>query len=116
MIPLSRGTGDGENPRFGPETGGIIVIERQVKELAGVEAGQGLLGHKIKGIDAIAMIGDFLSPETEFPGGGHLRYTLPGHEAIEHNSNMIQSIAIDSGINTDEEGVVHDEISVRQVP
>ena len=29
---------------------------------------------------------------------------------------MIQSLVIYSGINTDEEGVVHDDICVRQVP
>ena len=116
MIPLGRRTGDGENPGFGPETAGIIVIERQVEELARLEAGQGSLGHKINGIDVIAMIGDFLNPATEFLGSGHLQYTLPGHEAIEHGPDMIQSIVIDSGINTDEEGVIHDEISVRQVP
>ena len=29
---------------------------------------------------------------------------------------MIQSLVINSGINTDEEGVVHDDIRVRQVP
>jgi hypothetical protein len=45
-----------------------------------------------------------------------LRYTLPGHEAIEHGPDMIQSRVIDSGINTDEEGIVHDDICVCQIP
>jgi hypothetical protein len=80
MIPLGRGTGDGEDTGFGPETAGIIVIERQVEELAGFEAGHGPLWRKINGIDMIAVIGDFIYQATEFLWGGHLRYTLSGHE------------------------------------
>lgn len=116
IIPLARGTGDGEDTGFGPETAGIVVIERQVKELAGFKAGHGPLGSKIDGIDMIAVIGDFTYQATEFLRGGHLRYTLPGHKAIEHGPDMIQSLVIDSGINADEESVAHDEICVRQVP
>ena len=71
MVSLGRGTGDGENPGFGPEPAGIIVIERQVEELAGLEAGQGPLGHKINGINMIAVIGNFLNPATEFLWGRH---------------------------------------------
>jgi len=71
MIPLGRGTGDGEDTGFGPETAGIIVIERQVKELAGLEAGQRPLGRKINGIDVIAVIGDFIYPAAELLRGGH---------------------------------------------
>ena len=71
IIPLGRGTGDGEDTGFGPETAGIIVIERQVKELAGLEAGHGPLGCKINGIDVIAVIGDFIYQATEFLRGGH---------------------------------------------
>ncbi len=51
--------------------------------------------------------------DTYFP---RLRYTLPSHEAIEHGLDMVQSLVIDSRINTDEEGVVHDEICVCQIP
>jgi hypothetical protein len=116
IIPLGRGTGDGEDTGFGPEPAGIIVIERQVEKLAGLEAGHGPLRRKINGIDVIAVIGDFIYPATEFLRGGHLRYTLPGHEAIKYGLDMIQSLIVDSGINTDEEGVVHDEIRVRQIP
>ena len=68
IIPSSRGAGDGEDPGFGPETAGIIVIERQVEELAGLETGQEPLGCKINGIDVIAVIGDFLNLATEFLG------------------------------------------------
>jgi hypothetical protein len=87
-----------------------------VEELAGLEAGQGPLGRKIHGINMIAVIGNFIYKATEFLRGGHLRYTLPSHESIEHSLYMIQSLVIDSGINTDEEGVVHDYICVRQDP
>jgi hypothetical protein len=69
IIPLGRGAGDGENPGFGPETAGIVVIQRQVKELAGLEAGHGPLGRKINGIDVIAVIGDFIYQATEFLRG-----------------------------------------------
>ena len=68
---------------------------------------------KINGIDVITVIDDFICQAAEFLRGGHLRYTLPGHEAIEHGLDMIQSLVIDSRINTEEEGVVHDEICVR---
>lgn len=87
-----------------------------MKELAGLEAGHGPLGRKIHGIDVIAVIGDFINLAAEFLWGGHLQYSLSGHKAIEYGFDMIQSLVIDSGINTDEEGVVHDEICVRQIP
>ena len=60
MIPLGRGAGDGENTGFGPEPAGIVVIKRQVEELAGLEAEQEPLGRKINGIDVITVIGDFI--------------------------------------------------------
>jgi hypothetical protein len=71
IIPSSRGTGDGKNTGFGPETAGTIVPKRQVKELAGLETGQEPLGCEIHGIDMIAVIGDFLNSATEFLRGGH---------------------------------------------
>lgn len=115
MIPSGRGTGDGENPGFGPESTGIVVIERQVEELPGLEARQGPLGQKINGIDAIAMIGDFLSPATEFLGWGHLQVPFPVQEAIEHDPDRIQSIVVESGIKTDGERVVHDVTLVSSI-
>ena len=48
------------------QNAGVIVIERQVEELAGLEAGHGPLGRKIDGIDVIAVIGDFINLATEF--------------------------------------------------
>jgi hypothetical protein len=78
IIPLGRGTGDGEDTGIGPESAGIIVIERQMKELAGPEAGRGPLGCKINGIDVIAVINDLLHLAAEFLGGRHLQICCIG--------------------------------------
>jgi len=119
IIPLGRGTGDGEDTGFGPETAGVVVVEGQVEKLAGPEAGHWALRGEINGIDMIAVSGDLLDLAADFLGSGHRVYFVGlsvTKEFIKYFLYIFHFDLIDSGINADEECVVHDEVRVRQVP
>ena len=76
-IPTIWGACYGENTGFGPEAAGIVVVKRQVEELAWLEAGNRSLRYKINGIDVITMIFDFLDCATNFLWCGHFTLRAP---------------------------------------
>src|SRR4030042_1688202 len=132
MIPLGRGTGDGEDPGFGPETAGIIVIESQVEELAGLEAGQWPLGCKINGIDVITVIQYAFNPTANFLWDCHNSnisaiqclqrdfinlnlHTLSFHEPSEYRFHPIQLFIRNTRVNPNKKSIIHYGICIIQV-
>ena len=63
--------GNRKDPRLRPESAGVIIINGQMKELAGTKPGERLFRFQNQGKDIIAVFDNRLNRTRDFPSQGH---------------------------------------------
>ena len=130
-IALQRRAGDGEHARVGPEAARLVLVERQVQELARLEARQPAPRPQLRrcrrarrglqrGDLAVDAANDghrrLLAVRRPVAGGSAAVGTaLAGHEAGEDVDHVVQARLVDARVDADEEGAVHDRVGVGQL-
>jgi len=71
VFTVGRRTGNREHPRVRPEATGIILVQREVQELAGPESRKPAFRHQFHGVDVVTVVGNLTYLAMDLLGSWH---------------------------------------------